>query len=68
MPFFNPYRKSYQRDPYPSLALLRAEQPVYRSAELDAWIVTSYAECAQVLRDTDLFASNPAHPAAVGGS
>ncbi len=68
MPFFNPYRKSYQRDPYPSLALLRAEQPVYRSAELDAWIVTSYAECAQVLRDSDLFASNPAHPAAVGGS
>ncbi len=68
MPFFNPYRKSYVEDPYPSLATLRAEAPVFRSAELDAWIVTSYAACAQILGDPDTFVSNPADPAAVGGS
>lgn len=68
MPFFNPYRRSYIEDPYPALASLRAEAPVFRSAELDAWIVTSYAECRHILGDPETFVSNPAHRAVAGAS
>ena len=59
MAFFNPYRRSYIDDPYPALARLRGEEPVYRSREFDAWILTRYAECAQVLRDHERFVSSP---------
>ena len=42
MAFFNPFRRSYIENPYPALARLRSEEPVHRSRELDAWVVTSY--------------------------
>ena len=61
MAFFNPYRRSYIDDPYPALARLRSEEPVHRSREFDAWVLTRYAECAEVLRDHGAFASNPSH-------
>ncbi len=57
MAFFNPYRRSYLSDPYPALARLRAEEPVFRSPEFDAWIVTAYEDCARVLRDNETFSS-----------
>lgn len=60
MAFYNPLRPAYIVDPYPSLARLRASDPVYRAADLDAWIVTSYEDCARVLQDDDHFSSDPA--------
>ncbi len=60
MAFFDPSRRSYISDPYPALARLRREQPVFRSPDFGAWILTAYADCARVLRDEESFASNPA--------
>ncbi|MEO9256377.1 MAG: cytochrome P450 [Tepidiformaceae bacterium] len=61
MAFFNPFRPAYNEDPYPSLALLRAQEPVHRSADLNAWIVTSYELCNLVLHDDEAFSSDPTH-------
>jgi cytochrome P450 len=55
---FNPFLPSFQRDPYPAYAALRAQDPVHRSMALQAWIVTSYAEAEAVLRDPDTFSSD----------
>ncbi len=59
MPFFNPYRRSYISDPYPSLHRLRDEASVFRSPEFQAWIVTTHDDCADVLRDHQRFSSSP---------
>ena len=59
MAYFNPMRSSYIADPYPALARLRAEAPVFFSEPHDGWIVTSYAECLAILHDQDIFASDP---------
>jgi cytochrome P450 len=56
--FFNPSRPSYVRDPYPALARLRAEAPVHYSTELDAWIITSYAECFTILHDVQTYGTD----------
>lgn len=58
--YFNPARPSYIADPYPALARLREEAPVYRSDQLDAWIVTSYDECVAVLQDYETYSSEVA--------
>lgn len=58
MAYFNPSRLSYIRDPYPALARLRAEAPVHYSEELDAWVVTSYAESFTVLHDAQTFGTD----------
>ena len=57
MAFFNPFRRSYIENPYPALARLRAEEPVHRSRELDAWVITSYDPALEVLRDEARFSS-----------
>ncbi|MEV6277900.1 cytochrome P450 [Nocardia sp. NPDC051832] len=44
-------------DPYPSYARLRAEAPVYHSAEPELWIVSRYADVRTVLRDPERFSS-----------
>ncbi len=59
MAYFNPMRPSYIADPYPALARLRAEAPVFFSEPHEAWIVTSYPECLAILHDQDTFASDP---------
>ncbi len=61
MAFFDPSRPSYGQDPYPALANLRRAEPVHWSAQLNAWVVTSYAECARLLSDDDAFSSDPVH-------
>lgn len=61
MAYFNPSRPSYIADPYPALARLREEAPVYRSDELDAWIVTSYDGCVTVLQDYETYSSEVAN-------
>ncbi|MQA00956.1 MAG: cytochrome P450 [Dehalococcoidia bacterium] len=57
--FFNPLRPSFIEDPYPALARLREAAPLYRSAELDSWVVTSYDLASQVLRDDARFTADP---------
>lgn len=61
MAFFNPFRPAYIEDPYPALAQLRKQEPVHRSADLNAWVVTSYELCDRVLHDDDTFSSDPTH-------
>jgi cytochrome P450 len=57
--FFNPYRPSYGEDPYPALARLRAEDPVFYWREYDGWVITRHADCSAVLRDHETFSSDP---------
>lgn len=61
MAYFNPFRPAYVEDPYPALATLRSQEPVHRSRELGAWVVTSYEHTERALRDDDAFSSDPAH-------
>lgn len=63
MAVFNPFRPAYTEDPYPILARLRAQEPVHWSADLGAWVVTSYADCQKALADDEHFSSNPIHAA-----
>lgn len=56
---FNPFRPTYMEDPYPTLARLRAAEPVHWSPDLGAWVITSYAECLRILQDDDSFSSDP---------
>lgn len=59
MAYFNPFRPSYLRDPYPALARLREEDPIHYSKQMEAWVVTRYADCVEVLRDVEHYSSNP---------
>lgn len=61
MAVFNPFRPAYVENPYPILARLRSEEPVHWSADLAAWVVTSYRECHRALSDDEHFSSNPIH-------
>ncbi|MEZ4504244.1 MAG: cytochrome P450, partial [Dehalococcoidia bacterium] len=57
MVMFNPFLPSFLKDPYPSYAALRAREPVHRSMALQAWVITSYDRCVEVLRDPDTYSS-----------
>ena len=59
MAFFDPTRPSYLANPYPSLAVLRKQEPVHWSSGLKAWVPTRYDECSQVLHDTRRFTADP---------
>ena len=59
MPIFDPTRPSYIADPYPALAALRRTEPVHRSVDMGAWIISSYEEAQRILRDEEHFSSNP---------
>lgn len=59
MAIFNPFLPSFAQNPYPAYASLRASEPVHFSAALQAWVVTSFAECEQVLREPQTFSNNP---------
>ncbi len=61
MAFYNPFRPAYIEDPYPALAQLRRQEPVHRSTDLNAWVVTSYEHCRRLLRDDETFSSDPTH-------
>jgi hypothetical protein len=63
VPQFNPFRPAYLADPYPFLHRLREQAPVHRSADVGAWVVTTYADGLAVLQDDANFSSDPAKPA-----
>ena len=58
MAVFNPFLPSFQADPYPQYAALRANDPVHFSLALQAWVLTAYEDCALVLRDDETFSSS----------
>jgi cytochrome P450 len=60
MAFFDPTRAAYLANPYPSLARLRREAPVHWSPEYKSWVLTRFADCAEVLRDSARFTTDPA--------
>ncbi len=55
---FNPFLPSYQANPYPAYAALRAEDPVHFSLAIQAWVLTAYDDCERVLRDAETFSSS----------
>ena len=59
--YFNPHRAAYTANPYAALAQLRAETPVFLSLDVQAWIVTRYDACADVLRDHEGFSASREH-------
>lgn len=59
--YFNPNRASYTANPYAALAALRAETPVFLSLDVQAWIVTRYDACADVLKDHEGFSASRDH-------
>ncbi|MEO3776509.1 cytochrome P450 [Micromonospora sp. B11E3] len=62
---FDPLAPEQLRDPYPLYTRLRAEQPVFYSAEHEMWIVTRYDDVLEVLRDHRTYSSANAVQASV---
>ena len=63
---FDPFESGYVSDPYPTLAELRASEPVFFSPVIGSWVVTRFETVRAVLRDTQRFsamiASDPLTP------
>ncbi len=63
---FDPFDPAYVSDPYPTLAELRASEPVFFSPAIGSWVVTRFETVKAVLRDTRRFsakiASDPLTP------
>jgi hypothetical protein len=55
---FNPLDPEVLKDPYTIYRRLRESHPVYWHEQLHCWVLTRYADCASVLRDSNLFAND----------
>jgi cytochrome P450 len=58
-PSFAPLSPSWLNDPQPYFAILRATAPIYRSRELNCWVVSRHADVRRVLTDHRGFAADP---------
>lgn len=56
---FNPFLPEFHNDPYPFYHQLRAVDPVHWSELIGFWVLTRYADCVAVLRDTTRFSADP---------
>lgn len=56
---FAPLSDNMLADPHAVYARLRAEDPVHRHEQLNAWVVTRHDDCTRILKDTDTFGSDP---------
>jgi cytochrome P450 len=54
---FDPFSADYLADPYPVLARLRAERPVFLDEALGYYVVTRHADIEAVFRDPELFSA-----------
>ena len=52
---YNPFVAPQLINPFPVWSQARAEQPVFHSSVLDAWVVTRYADVITVLRNPAVF-------------
>lgn len=63
---FDPFEPAYVEDPFPTLAQLRSEEPVFYSPSIRCWVVTRHETVMKVLRDparfSALIASDPLTP------
>ena len=58
MVVFNPFVPSFKANPYLQYGRLRAAEPVHRSIAMQAWILTRYEDCLEILRDPATFSSD----------
>jgi len=58
MAIFNPFVPSFKINPYLQYSRLRSDEPVHRSMALQAWILTRYEDCLNVLKDIENFSSD----------
>ena len=56
----NPLAPAYLEDPYPQLAALREQHPIWWDRRVRAWFVAGFEECEAVLRDSERFSADPA--------
>ena len=56
---FNPFIPSFKSNPYVQYARARDYAAVYRSDALNAWVITSYEACNAILKDPQIFSSDP---------
>ena len=54
MPSFDPTEPAFLADPYPKLAVLREEAPIFYEESLGRWFVTRHADARACLRDRRL--------------
>jgi cytochrome P450 len=57
---YRPLTQEFLRDPYPTLARARAEQPVFFYPEMSFWVVTRYEDLVRVVRDHEAFSQSAA--------
>lgn len=55
---FNPLDPDTLQDPYPAYRRLRDHEPVYWHEQLQSWVLTRFADCTLVLRDSDRFTTD----------
>ena len=58
---FDPLTPQFDRDPYPELAVLREQAPVYWWPLAEGWFLTRHDDVVRVLADEDLFSPNDVH-------
>jgi cytochrome P450 len=62
------YSTAFFEDPYPTFKALRESAPVWWSAQHRAFVVSTYAECVEILYDDERFADTAADGSAVGAA
>ncbi len=55
---YRPFDEAVRHDPFPYYARLRAEHPIYRSDDPEAWVISRYDDVLHVLKNTDVFSSD----------
>ena len=55
---WNPWDSQFIRDPWPTLAQIQEEQPVFYNPEIDYWVVTKYADVRKCFLDNKTFTAD----------
>lgn len=55
---FNPLTEDFLSNPWPTLAEIREDQPVFYSPEIDFWVVTRYEDVRRCFLDNKSFSSS----------
>lgn len=58
MQTLDPLSTEVLENPYPAYEMLRREDPIHWHEKLNAWMVTRYADCSQILQDHETFVSD----------
>jgi cytochrome P450 len=58
-PEFDPLSPAMLENPYPVYAELQEKHPVFWHEQMGAWVVTRYADCRDILMDSELFIRDP---------